>query len=202
MFFHTKAKTMTWNKAKNINISKEEHHRIYGAEWSIGLDQYNYLKSLGLKSSDNVCDIGCGVGRFGIHVLKFLANNRYVGIDGSKASLDIFKNYEIPMNHLEDSGCNLYNIDITKEYIPASISSATGFHFIIAFSVYNHISNHSISLDFIYKNIAEDGLLITTFAAPKNYKDYNLELIKTDTTFSTYGNQKIDWFVFTKSNKK
>lgn len=191
---------MTWNKANNINLLKEEHHRIYGAEWSIGLDQFNYLKSLGLKSSDNVCDIGCGVGRFGIHALKFLAKNRYVGIDGSKASLDIFKNYEIPMNHLEDSECNLYHIDITKNIMTKGIS-AIGFNFIIAFSVFNHISNHFPSLDFISNNIAEDGFLITTFAAPKSYKDYNLELIKTDTTFSTYGNQKIDWFVFTKSNK-
>ncbi len=190
---------MTWKYAENVNIIKEEHHRIYGAEWSMGLTQYKYLEKIGLNPKQKVCDLGCGVGRLGIHLLSELDRGNYVGIDGSKTSLDIFKKYELPMNHIEWD-VPLLHRDLTKNINIGESTPTGGFDLIIAFSVFNHMKKHKSALEFINETLKENGTLITTFAPPENFSNYNLSLVKKEKTLSIYGNKNIEWFQFKRKN--
>jgi ubiquinone/menaquinone biosynthesis C-methylase UbiE len=46
------------------------------------------LKHEGLRPSDTVVDFGCGTGRLAVHLIPYLEQGRYVGIDISKKMLE------------------------------------------------------------------------------------------------------------------
>lgn len=86
----------------NNNIVKEQIEEYYN---SIKLNQkitwvnirhrkiLKNLKKNGLKRNSCVLEIGCGVGALSSIILQYISNGFYVGVDISKESIEIAKNY-------------------------------------------------------------------------------------------------------------
>ena len=79
----------------------EEHHRLYGRPWCMGAIYYRFLRRH-LAPEMRVLDFGCGAGRLGIHLIRHLAAERYIGVDVDYRALRAFADYEIPLHCLED----------------------------------------------------------------------------------------------------
>lgn len=78
----------------------EAHHRQYGRPWGVGRSCFDYLVEIGLLPHNRVLDAGCGAGRVGIHLIRYLDPHCYFGIDSHMRSLEAFARYEIPLHAL------------------------------------------------------------------------------------------------------
>jgi len=187
---------MTWKRGHNVDVLEEEHHRIYGSKWALGLDQYEYLVKIGLIPRHRILDLGCGAGRAGIHLIDYLDEGNYVGVDGHKPSLDAFKEYEIRLNRLGHKNPSIILIDIEKERLDIK----NRFDYVIAFSVFNHMKNHALATQNIVDSLKDGGILVTTFGVPQNYQSYGLIPIKSESLRSRLVIDKnIDWCIFKKA---
>ncbi|MBD3320191.1 MAG: methyltransferase [Chitinivibrionales bacterium] len=186
---------MTWKRGHTVDVLEEEHHRIYGSKWALGLDQYEYLVGCGLKPSHTLLDFGCGAGRAGIHLIDYLDAGHYRGIDGHGPSINAFRQYEIPLHRLENKKpvvrcCNL-------ETDPPNEREA--FDYIIAFSVFNHMRNHAPAAQSASDALKPGGYLVASFGIPQHFQNYGLSLVKSERKKSRLVTDKsIDWFVLRK----
>ena len=73
----------------------EDHHRIYGRPWLVGRYYMELLYLLGLKSDDEIIEIGCGAGRLGARLINYLDSGKYFGIDNDIVGLQAFNSYEV-----------------------------------------------------------------------------------------------------------
>lgn len=78
----------------------EEHHRAYGRPWVLGRANVDFVKSIGVGPADRVLDFGCGAGRHGVHLVPYLEDGRYCGVDAHYLSLVAFSTYECFMHGL------------------------------------------------------------------------------------------------------
>lgn len=81
-------------------LVEEVHHRAYGQPWIAGRFRFEFLVGQGLRPEHSVLDIGCGSGRIGIWLIRYLERGRYCGIDSHLRSLVAFSAYEIRFHHL------------------------------------------------------------------------------------------------------
>ncbi len=186
---------MTWKRGHTVNLVQEEHHRIYGSGWALGLDQHDYLLRLGLQPDHPLLDFGCGAGRAGIHLIDYLLPRRYVGVDGHEPSLRAFANYEIPLNRLSSKQPSLHQVDLVQQ--PLNIESQ--FQFVMAFSVFNHMQSHVIAGRSVVRALRPGGLLVCAFGVPANATALGLQPVRAERTQSRLVPEKtIDWYVFAK----
>lgn len=78
-------------KVYRESFSKDEHKKLYGREWNIGEIYFKFLLELGISHHDRVLDIGCGAGRLGGHLIKYLNPGNYIGVDMHIYALQAFK---------------------------------------------------------------------------------------------------------------
>ncbi len=65
-----------------IGVEALGHRQYVGGMWEeIGLLQFNFLKSQGIKPTDTFLDIACGALRLGIHLIPYLEKGHYLGIE-------------------------------------------------------------------------------------------------------------------------
>ena len=76
----------------------EEHHRIYGRPWCVGRSYFEFLIQQAVLPTDKFLDFGCGAGRLGISMIRYLRPGCYFGIDSHRPSLEAFADYEIPLH--------------------------------------------------------------------------------------------------------
>jgi SAM-dependent methyltransferase len=96
-------KVAPWPKTTlPLVVLAERHHCVYGGPWILGRYAFEHLLNLGLLPSHKVLDVGCGVGRFGIHMVRFLDTGNYCGIDSHRESLRVFSEYELVLHGLSD----------------------------------------------------------------------------------------------------
>lgn len=65
-------------------MNKEQRHGLVGQAdiWEVqGKFQIEFLKQMGLKSTDKLLDIGCGTMRGGRYIVEYLDISNYYGID-------------------------------------------------------------------------------------------------------------------------
>ncbi|MBD3347042.1 MAG: methyltransferase [Chitinivibrionales bacterium] len=188
---------MTWKRGHNVNVLEEEHHRIYGSKWALGLDQYEYLVSHGLQPGHRLLDFGCGAGRAGIHLIDYLDPGNYTGVDGHESGINAFQDYEIPLNRLGPKDPDIRLLDLEKE----PFGEEEVFDYVIAFSVFNHMRNHAPAAHNVSRALKNGGLLVATFGIPHNFGEFGLTLIKSERTQSRLVPTKtIDWFILRKES--
>jgi SAM-dependent methyltransferase len=76
----------------------ETHHRIYGRPWAIGRSYFEFFMLRGVRPTDRFLDFGCGAGRLGIPMIRYLRPGHYFGIEPHHPSLQAFADYEIPLH--------------------------------------------------------------------------------------------------------
>lgn len=112
--------------------AKFHYHWDGIADWQI-----NSLKSIGLKPSQTLLDIGCGPLRLGVHAIEYLEDGNYCGMDASpiycKIGPEVAKEAGITKKYqiLESPGFEFEKFN-------------TKFDFAIAQSVFTHLSREQI----------------------------------------------------------
>lgn len=151
------------NMSISNQILNEAHHVSYGRPWIVGISQIEYLRKLGLKETDSILDFGCGSGRLGIHLIKYLNKSKYFGVDSHFPSLYAFSQYELVINGLCDKDPQIM---LNKNFEFDKFNQK--FNFIIDFFVSKHLNEKQ--LDVVAKNIIEnialDGVYVLSPKVP------------------------------------
>src|SRR5574341_1070259 len=67
-----------------------------GGRWEeLGLLQYQFMLSKGLRPSDVLCDVGCGSLRGGQHFIKYLDKGHYLGLEAEKRLVELGLEHEV-----------------------------------------------------------------------------------------------------------
>jgi SAM-dependent methyltransferase len=116
-------------------------------KWEIrGAFQLFLLSKMGLRKDNTVLDVGCGPLRAGVHLIRYLNANRYVGVD---YNADFIKAAQHVIGRDASLSCKNPIISrVTDFTIPKFLEC---YDYILAFSVLNHCDNSQIE-DF-FKNI-------------------------------------------------
>ena len=123
--------------------------------------QHNFLIQKGLKPSDNLLDIGCGVLRGGIKFIDYLNSGNYYGIDISKDVLEIGQQ-QIEERNLEDKKPTLIqNKDL--KFKEEELNNVV-FDFVWAQSVLTHLPPNKVEECFenIGRLLNEGGIFYAT----------------------------------------
>jgi hypothetical protein len=116
-------------------------HRGYvGRDWErVGLFQYQFMLSKGLKPSDVLCDIGCGSLRGGRHFIKYLNKGHYLGLEAENRLVELGLEHEVGK---EIAGDKLPEFVISSEFEFHRFSRSP--NFAIAVSLFSHLTEMGI----------------------------------------------------------
>jgi len=76
-----------------INDIKNKKHKKHFWALEIGNQAKELLIKKGLKESDDFLDYGCGYGRMALPLIKYLDENKYIGMDLSKERIRLANEY-------------------------------------------------------------------------------------------------------------
>jgi cyclopropane fatty-acyl-phospholipid synthase-like methyltransferase len=141
----------------------KKHRSVVGGLWDeLGSFQLKMLTSEGLQASHTLLDIGCGSLRGGLHVIPYLTNGIYIGLDTNQSLLDAGK------MELENSGFIQYDnyqlYAVSNFRLPAECS-CKDFDFILAFSLFTHLPEEQLKLCFegVAEYLSKTGKFVATF---------------------------------------
>jgi SAM-dependent methyltransferase len=118
------------------------HRARAGGLWEeLGGLQLDFLVAAGLVPESRLLDVGCGPLRGGVHFVRYLAAERYFGIDVNESLLDAGYELELtpelraklPRNHLRTT--DRFDCDFGVE-----------FDFVLAHSLFTHVPLNDIRL--------------------------------------------------------
>lgn len=117
--------------------------------------QFHFLKYIGLTPEQKFVDVGCGVLRGGLPIIKFLNPGCYTGLDVSNEALAIAQK-EVIANNLSAKKTTLLHVDVSLEEIEIPYQA----DLIWAFSVLIHMTDEHIAdcLRFVAKNLKANGV--------------------------------------------
>ena len=176
-------------KIKISDITNSKHKNNF---WAIdtGIKVKKLLIRKGLKKNHDFLDYGCGYGRMAIPFIKYLNNNKYVGVDLSKVRVKLAKEY------IASENCKKkYKIYLSLNKSLHSLLCNHKFDFILLYSVINHNPKEEVykvlkelkrhlkpkgKIFFDYQEYGKDNPnnYFTTFLGftiERSVKDFNLE---------------------------
>ena len=117
--------------------------------------QYAFLIQQGLKPEHVLIDIGCGVLRGGVPLIKYLDANKYYGLDVNLEALEVAKR-TVKKEGVQEKGPSLLHV---RENLQ-KIQNKKMAHVIWAFSVLIHMTDEKVAdcLEFVRNNIRPDGV--------------------------------------------
>lgn len=150
---------------------KEVGHRNYvGGLWEeIGKLQFDFLVINGLKPDDVFLDIACGSLRAGIHLIPYLNEGNYLGIDKEKTLINLGLTRELDNEWLIKKKPELL-ISNNFEFNKFSKTS----NFAIAQSLFTHLPPDLINNCFkkLSSHFDKDGIFFATyFISDKNFNN-------------------------------
>jgi len=131
-------------EALRERVRKGEHRDVIGGMWDeLGRWQFEFCRSMGLKTFHQFLDIGCGSLRGGVHFVRYLNPNHYAGLEIHEDLLDAGYSKELKPIGLEHK--------LGRERLVATgrfdcSSFGTPFDMAIAQSVFTHIPINQIRL--------------------------------------------------------
>lgn len=165
-----------------VQMPEEEQVRAVGGDAYSGLEFMSYFLSLaGLSFTDDVLDIGCGLGRMAFPLAYYLApGSRYIGFDVVPENVDLaakrfgrrFANLQFAHADIKNL---LYNPHGTVNPLTFSLPSESRTSgFVCATSVFTHMRGNEVKhyLDEIARVLRPDGsALITCFLLNRESRD-------------------------------
>lgn len=110
----------------------------YFSTWDIlGAWQIEVLKKIGLKTTDNLLDIGCGALRLGVCAIPYLVDGKYCGVDA-------FDSYIRIAEKIKTSIGDQYDFDVRLDTEFNFGKFGVSFDYAIAQSVFTHLSTEQI----------------------------------------------------------
>jgi hypothetical protein len=149
-------------------LGKDWHREVVGGMWNeIGRLQFNYLLGQGLQPEHYFLDIGCGCLRGGIHFIDYLNKGRYYGIEKEKLLIRAGREIELKRYGLEHKDPHLL---ITDDFDLSSVRQDIHFHFMLAQSVFTHLTPDMIQLCLtrVTPWLRSSGILYATFFESEN----------------------------------
>jgi cyclopropane fatty-acyl-phospholipid synthase-like methyltransferase len=120
-------------------IRGKAHREFVGGLWDeIGKLQFEFMRSRGLEPQHRLLDIGCGALRGGVHFVRYLAPDRYFGLDINASLIDAGR------RELHDAGLadRRARLEVSNRFdFPAF---GAHFDYAIAISVFTHLPMNSI----------------------------------------------------------
>ncbi len=132
-------------------------------------DMFQLARSLGIKSSDRVLEVGCGCLRSGYWFINFLEKNRYFGIEPNVKMLDAGR--EVLLADLE--GARLPKFDHNDRFDLGVFGGS--FDWIVAFSVWTHTAKWQIEKMIDYAAASSSKLLVSFAPTHPNRPQYEGE---------------------------
>ncbi|TFG02106.1 MAG: class I SAM-dependent methyltransferase [Promethearchaeota archaeon] len=128
--------------------------------------QINFLRSIDLKPTHFLLDLGCGTLRGGIPIIKYLNERNYTGIDVRAKVIKEAKK-ELKLYHLEEKKPKLIYFKKFNE-----LKFSKKFDVIWAFSVLIHLKDEMLDkcLEFIRNNLKQDGRFFCNVNVTPNEK--------------------------------
>jgi SAM-dependent methyltransferase len=136
------------------------HREVVGGVWDVmGPVELEVLKEWGLQPQHKLLDLGCGSLRGGLHIVRYLDKDNYVGNDINRSLLDGGE-IELQDAGLMDKGARLVETAAFETLAPDN-----HFDYAIAFSVFTHIfMNHiMLALKETARTLKSGGVLYSTF---------------------------------------
>lgn len=149
-----------FSQIKNFFTTRRdvEGARLVGlpeAYWQKQKFQFDFLKGKGLSPDHYFIDIGCGVLRGGVPIIKFLNKDRYLGLDINAEAIEIAKKKLIKYDITgKRSILNYVDRPLSELSLPFKADR------IWAFSVLIHMTDEHVRdcLKFVSQNLKMDGL--------------------------------------------
>lgn len=147
------------------------------AEW-----QFNWVRDQGLSPNDTLVDVGCGVLRGGLPIIRYLESEKYYGLDISERTLSIARE-RVRENDLQHKRPKL----IQNEDLRFQELDGVKADYVLCQSVWTHLPPDYIKEFFenVGKILHSDSIILATYyegegSAPKTSDDPN--------------SKGIDWF--------
>jgi SAM-dependent methyltransferase len=144
-------------------VNRRRHRSLIGGLWDeIGLLQFDFIVSRGLRPHHTLVDIGCGCLRGGVHFVNYLDAGKYVGTDLQQSLLDVGYDVELKALRLQHK--------LPRENLICESDFSIGgrvdtFDYAIAQSVFTHIPLSHIyrCLERVAPAMKPNGLFYATF---------------------------------------
>ncbi|TVZ59155.1 hypothetical protein NA63_1680 [Flavobacteriaceae bacterium MAR_2010_105] len=142
-------------------IKQVGHRKYVGGLWEeIGRLQYDFLIKNGLKPTDVFVDIACGSLRAGVHLIPYLNQGNYLGIDKEKSLIDLGLKHEFDPKIIDSKSPEFV---ISKRFDFSKFSKTP--NVAIAQSLFTHLPPNLINLCFknLKLNFKSDGVFYATY---------------------------------------
>jgi SAM-dependent methyltransferase len=155
---------------RSLELSEQEIHTrayesyLYGSReaWvGHGSFQLFFLKMMGMRPTDTLLDIGCGPLRGGIHVIRYLDEGHYYGVDFNESFIRAAKR----QIEIEGLGSKEPMLQVIGD---AALDGVAGrYKFALAFSVLNHCNPEQRRrfIERVPERLEDNGRLYVTHAA-------------------------------------
>lgn len=153
----------------------------------VGKEFLEHFKNAGLKPGDNVLDIGSGIGRMAIPMIKYLKNGQYFGFDIDKRGIEwCQKNLTPKYPNFHFDFVNIFNKYYNKK---GDLQSSEFkfpykndfFDFVFATSVFTHMLTKDVEhyMEEIHRVLKPGGIAFLTFFAMDDETKANIKSGKT-----------------------
>ena len=144
------------------NRQAAAHRRVFGGHWKeTGLWQFEFLRERGLARHHYVIDLGCASLATAVHLLPFLDEHHYLGVERNGALLDLGMRVELPRAGVDPSRGHYL---ITAGTDLAEVADRS-FDYAIATSVFSYSPFNTIACHIatVMRKLKPSGVLFATW---------------------------------------